>query len=175
MRVFGGLFIIVLMSAVILLFLQGEDATKSIDAVNNVANQLYESGVEGKTVDRDAAKRMITAMEALVEAPDSIKANMEGLREISAIAASWAKESPAPSADLHMSVAIRGAANELRNYGMKPADSYLQLARKQLNKAHDGLMGNAGDSGPADGIADQLHNLDQSHKEMYQEINELGN
>ena len=175
MRIFGGLFIIVLMTAVIMLFLQGEDAQKSIDAVNIVANNLQEEGVEGKNVDRDAAKRIISAMEALIEAPSSIEDNMEGLREIAALAASWAKAAPSPSGDLHMAVAIRSAASELRSYGMKPSESNLRRARNQLAKARDGLMGNAGNSGPADAIADRLKNLDQSHKEMYQEIEELGN
>ena len=175
MRIFGGLFIMVLMTAAIMLFLQAEDAEKSIDAVNAVANNLHESGIEGKSADRDAAKRMISAMEALVESPGSIEDNMEGLREIAAIAASWAKAAPSPSAELHMAVGIRGAANELRAYGSRPSDSSLQRARNELAKARDGLMGRAGASGPADGIADRLQNLDQSHKEMYQDIEELGN
>ncbi len=175
MRVFGGLFVMVLFTAAVLIYLQGEDATKSFEAVDLISNTLKESGVEGKEINRDTAKRMITALEDLIDSPSYIAASMEGLREISTVAAQWAHNAPSPSADLHMSVCIRAAADELREYGVSPAEGRLSRARIQLAKARDGLMGRAGNSGPTDGISDRLHNLERAQRERYQEINELGN
>lgn len=159
---------------VFVLFLQSKDATESMDAVIQVADGLQEYGVEGRTVDRDTAKRIISSLEALLDNPDAIAANMDGLRQIAATAASWAKAAPSPSADLHMAVSIRAAADELRAYGVTPSDSSLRRARAQLVKARDGLLGQAGTSGPADAMADRLHNLERAHKEKYQEVEELG-
>jgi hypothetical protein len=175
MRMWGSLLLVVALTSVFVLFLQSQDATESLHAVNQAADALQEENVVARTVDRDTAKRVISSLETLVANPSAISANLEALRQIAGTAASWAKAAPSPSADLHMAVAIRAAAGELRAYAATPSESSLNRARAELVKAREGLLGQAGASGPEDAMADRLHNLETAQRERYQEVSELGN
>jgi len=169
------LLIVVLMAVAVMLYLGSHDASESIDAVERVADSLREAGIDGQAIDMDAAKRIINELELLMLNPAVIADNVNGLREVTAIAASWAKDAPSPSPQLHLAVSIRAAADELRNYGMSPSETTLNRAKRYLADAKLALAGETGATGPTDAIRDQLHNLDRSIQEKYQEVNELGN
>ena len=175
MRIFGVLIIVVLLSLAVMLYLQSHDATESMAAVDRVANSLQESGIDGKTVDKDAAMRIINELELLLLNPAIIADNLNGLREIAAIGASWAKGATSPSPELHLAVSLRAAADELRGYGTDGSARSLDRARGYLEDAKRALAGEAGATGPTDGIRDRLHNLDRSIQEKYQDVDELGN
>ncbi len=174
MRLWGSLLLVVALTSVFVLLLQSQDTSESLHAVNQAADELQEENVVARTVDHDTAKRVISSLEALVANPAAIPANLDALRQIVATAASWARAAPSPSADLHLAVAIRAAAGELRAYALSPSESSLNRARAELVRAREGLLGQAGASGPEDAMADRLRNLETAHREKYQEVSELG-
>ncbi len=144
----------------------------------NVAASLREEGVTGSTLDREQAQRMITAMENLLAAPDTISDHAHDLRIFAETAASWAKAAPSPSHDLHLSVSLRSTAGELRSYALRSSPVHLIRARRYLDESHNSLAGGGGaEGGPGPGLAvgairDQLNNLQQSQQEQQQEMDE---
>ncbi len=122
---------------------------------------------------------MISAMEDLVEAPDTISDHVADLKTFGATAASWADAAATPSAELHVAVALRRAAGELRGYALEPRDIRLSRARQLLSAALSGLDSGSGelDGGRGPGLAvgavrDRIENLQQSHQERIQEVDE---
>ncbi len=118
-------------------------------------------------------------MEALLAEPETISAHLADLKIFAATAASWAEAAPTPSADLHVAVAIRRAVGELRGYALSPSDIRLMRTRRLLAAARSSLdgVGSGGVSGNGPGLAvgavrDRIDNLQQSHQERLQEIDE---
>jgi hypothetical protein len=78
-----------------------------------------------------------------------------------------------------VAVAIRRAAGELRGYALTPSDLRLMRSRRLLAAARSTLEGLGGDrvSGDGPGLAvgavrDRIDNLQQSHQERIQEVDE---
>jgi hypothetical protein len=177
-RISGALFLVLLIAVGYMLYLSARDATSSLDAVATVATDLREEGVTGRTLDRDLARQMINAMDSLLVAPDTVRDHVDDLKTFAATAASWADAAPSPSTELRVAVALRKTAGELRSHALTPSTVHLMRARRYLQAAEDALestaMG-AGGAGPGlatDAVRDRLENLEQSHQEQYQELDE---
>ena len=104
---------------------------------------------------------------------------MEDLKTFGATTASWADAAATPSAELHIAVALRRAAGELRGYALEPREIRLSRARQLLTAAQSSLVGGSAgvDGGQGPGLAvgavkDRLDNLQQSHQERIQEVDE---
>ena len=142
-----------------------------------VASTLRESDVDASTLDRRTAAEIISAMGVLQAEPETISDHLPELKVFAATAASWAEAAATPSAELHVAVAIRRAAGELRAYAVTPSDVYLLRARRLLAAARSTLEGGGG--GPGDGpgltvgaVRDRIENLQQSERERLQEVDE---
>jgi hypothetical protein len=177
MRISGALMIIVLLALAVVLYLTSRDATSSIDAVTAVAADLREEGVAGRPLDRDAARRMIRAMETLVAAPETITDHVETLRSFSSTAAAWAQSAASPSPELHAAVSLRNAAGELREHALHSRELNLNRARRYLSEARKALAGESSGEGTGPGLAtdavrDRIDNLQRSNQERLQEVDE---
>ena len=178
MRISGALFLVLLMSIGVMLFLAGRDATSSLDAIATVATDLREEGVEGRILDYDVARQIIGAMEDLLVSPDTIPDHVDDLKTFAATAAAWADAAPSPSTELRVAVSLRKAAGELRAQALSPSTVHLIRARRYLGVATDALeFAGTGAGGPGPGLAtgavrDRLENLQQSQQERYQEVDE---
>ena len=177
-RISGVFFIGILIAVGFYLYLGARDATSSLDAVTEVASTLRESDVDASALDRRMAGEIISAMEVLEAEPETIADHLEELKVFSATAASWAEAAATPSTELHLAVAIRGAAVELRGYALTPSDVRLTRARRLLTAARSTLEG-VGDGGGGDGpglavgaVQDRINNLQQSHQEQVLEVDE---
>ena len=117
-------------------------------------------------------------MEVLQTEPETISDHLAELKIFAATAASWAEAAATPSAELHVAVAIRRAAGELRGYALTPSDVRLMRTRRLLAAARSTLEG-VGDGTTGDGpglavgaVRDRIENLQQSHQERLQEVDE---
>lgn len=178
MRFAGGCFVVVMIAGAVAMYLMQLDVTSTSKAVSEVASELRERGVEGAEFDRHAARTMIEAMELLVASPELIPAARDDLRTFTETAASWAAAS-SPGAELHAAVMLRRAAGELREHALRPSDRHLLRASRCLDAGRALLDGGSAGSGFGGGpgaavgaIRDQLDNLEQSHREQRQEVEE---
>jgi len=179
LRIFGIFFLGTLIAAGFYLYLGARDATSSLDAVAIVASGLREENVTGSALDRETARQMISAMEELLAAPDTISDHVEDFKTFAATAASWADAAATPSVELHVAVALRRAAGELRGYALEPQDirlsrarQLLTAARSSLDSASDGMGGGQGSGLAVGAVKDRIDNLQQSHQERIQEVDE---
>ena len=122
---------------------------------------------------------MISAMEDLLAAPDTIPDHLEDLKTFSATAASWADAAATPSAELHAAVALRRAAGELRGYALELKEirlsrsrQLLTAARFSLERESDGTGGGQGPGLAVGAVKDRIDNLQQSRQEQIQEVDE---
>jgi len=178
-RIFGIFFLGALIAAGFYLYLGARDATSSLDAVAAVASSLREANITGNALDREAARQMISAMEDLLGAPDTIPDHVEDLKTFAATAASWADAAATPSAELHAAVALRRAAGELRGYALELKEIRLSRSRQLLTAARfslesesDGTGGGQGQGLAVGAVKDRIDNLQQSHQEQIQEVDE---
>lgn len=178
MRISGGLFVTVLIAAGFAFYLNGRDARTTFDAVNTMAGELREEGVQGQTMDAGTASQMVVIMESILESPDTIGSYRDDLRVMAETAASWAAASAPASRQLHIAVNLRSAVGELRAYGLTPSPAHLARARRHLGQARNSLEGGLrSDSEPqphvaTDGLRDQLQNLEQAQREQRQQVDE---
>ena len=181
MRFSGGFLLLSLIAVGVMLYLGKLDISFTTNAVTAIASDLREHDVDGAVFDDAAARQMIGAMETLVADPDSIADHLDDLKTFSAAAASWAAEAAVASPELHAAVMLRRAAGSLRSYGTSANGRHLVQARRYLDAATATLDGDrsGGDSafGPGPGhavgaIRDQIENLEQSHQEKIQEVDE---
>jgi hypothetical protein len=171
-RIFGGLFLIVLIAMATALYLRTESVKSSFDAVSSVASDLREEGVEGRSFDRRAAQRMVESLSALVAAPGGIRDSVEELRAVSATAAAWAAAAPSPSLELAVAASLRAAAGELRSYALRPSTDQLRSAKRHLDDAQTALAGVGLRRDPTDAVRDRLGILQQSRREHLLEFDE---
>jgi len=172
MRVFSLAIVLLLLGAGFLMYLQMKDTQQSFDAVERVADDLREDGVSGSTIDHEVARRMVVALEDLVQRPQDAASRIDDLRTISDTAASWAETAPTASSDLRLAVSLRAAAAELRTYAMHANGMQLTLARNRIADARAALDGEVPPEGAVGGIRDRLDNLQQSQREQYQGLEE---
>jgi hypothetical protein len=175
MRLFGALLIVVLVAMAAVLYLQQEDTATSLQAVAAVAADLRESGVSGRSLDRELAARMTASLQQLVDNPELITDHIDDLKEVAATAASWADAAPSPSAELKTAVSLRSAAGDLRSYASRPSPTYLTSARRHLDAARSALAGEPSETAATDAVRDRLENLQRGHQERLQDLeDELG-
>lgn len=178
MRISGGFAVAALMAAGFALYLTGRDTTSSFDALHAAADGLREAGVEGQDLENETATRMVTAMDDLLEFPDTIGDHVEDLRTIADVSASWAAAAAPASRELHIAVNLRGAAGELRAHALRQSEAHLRRARRYLDQARSSLDGGInGDGSPppqlaTDGLRDQMQNLEQAQREQLQQVDE---
>jgi hypothetical protein len=178
MRWSGGFLVAALLAAGFALYLTGRDALTSIDAVSAVADGLREDREGSSGLDPSSAEQMITAMESLLEAPETIGESIDDLRTFADTAASWAAAAPVASRELHVAVSLRGAAGDLRAHALNPSPTHLMRARRRLSSARSTLSSWRSGDEPTepvlvtDGLRDQIQNLEQSHREQQQEVDE---
>jgi hypothetical protein len=183
MRISGVLILVVLLSMAVVVFLQSRDVSSTQEALAVISTELQEEGVEGVPFDRARAREIIAVLEMMIADPGSISRRTGELKTIAETAAGWAAGAASPSAELHISVAIRKAAGELRSYAVRPKATALTRARHQLDLARQTLDSTGGGSGTeipsgmiTDGMKDRLHNIEASQKERMLEVEEeLGN
>ncbi|MCP4895877.1 MAG: hypothetical protein GY906_02795 [bacterium] len=175
MRLQGAFLLSLLFVAAIILILRGQETESGLQGVANAAANLREANVEGRMLDPIAAEEIVEAMTSLVVKPELIKHHVEDLRSFAATAASWADASPSPSLELNLAVAIRSAANELRAYATHGSGRNLELAQRQLTAARAALEGDAPIGNTASGVRDRLENIQQSHREKLQQLDETLN
>ncbi len=175
MRLQGAFLLSLLFVAAIVLILRSEETQAGLEGVASAAAGLREKNVEGRLLDHNAAEQIIDAMASLVEQPEEIQHHVQDLRQFAETAAAWADGSPSPSAELNLAVSIRGAAGELRAYALRPDQRRLDRARRNLSTARAALEGDAPLGGTASGLRDRLENLQQSHQEKLQELEETLN
>jgi hypothetical protein len=171
-RIFGGLFIVILLALAVAMYLQTKDVRSSFDAVKTIASDLREEGVEGGVFDRRLSEHMVASLEDMVAFPDRISDAVDDLKTISATAATWAQSAPSPSIELRVAVALRSAADELRSYGLRPSDRHLSNANRHLRKAQAALSGEQISNDPTGAVRDRLENLHRSHQEKELELAE---
>jgi hypothetical protein len=173
MRAFGALFIAILLALAAVVFLQQRSATESFEGVTRIAANLREQGVEGRPFDRELAERMLASLEELLKAPDEISRYTDELRTISAKAASWADAAASPSLELRVSVSLRAAAADLRDFAIRSSPMALTSASRNIEAARSALAGELGESSPPiDAVRDRMENLKRSQQERQQEIEE---
>jgi hypothetical protein len=172
MRIFAALFLIILLAAAAVMYLQQRSATTSLEAVASAAADLREGGVAGRTFDHELASRMAASMRDLLATPDDLANHTNELRTLTATAASWAAAAPAPSIELRAAVALRSAAGELRTYALQPSNRHLHAAELHLDTAEAALAGEPIPNDPTGALRDQIDNLQRSHQEQLQEIDE---
>ena len=156
----------------------GRDTVSSLDAVTSVASGLREQGVDGRALDQETARHMVTVMRSLLDTPDAISDHADDLRIMAESAASWAAAAPPASRELHAAVSLRSAAADLRTYGLRPSESLLMRARRQLDQAQTSLDGGVNPEGTpvpqlaTDGLRNELQNLEQAQREQQLEVEE---
>lgn len=172
MRVVGVLLLSVLFAAAVVLYLQGRSAHEDIRAVNRVATDLKEAGVEGQPIDHQQARRAIATLARLADNPQAIAGERKNLSTIAQTAARWAAAAPSPSADLSAAVAIRGAADELLAYGVYGDGAHLGRARQHIEAARRALAGEGRPADAVEGVRDRLQNLQHSEEERLRQLDE---
>lgn len=172
MRIFGALLLVVLLAMAAVLYLAREDTAASLQAVTAVAADLREPGVSRRTLKPETAARMVNAMQELVDHPDRITGHIDDLKTFAAISASWADAAHAPSPELRAAVALRSAAGDLREYGLRSSPLALTTASRHLDTARSALAGEVTGTAPTDGVRDRLDNLQRGQQERYQELDE---
>ena len=172
MRATGVLLIVVLLALAVVMLLRSQEVTRSEAAVTRAATAIREEGVASEAFDRAAASRAVTDLAAV--ARGEREADPGELAAIAARAARWAQGAPTPSAELTAAVAIRTAADELRQFALHGGDAHRSAARRALMRARDALAGggSAGGGGSVQGVRDRLQNLEQSEREHLQDLDE---
>lgn len=172
MRIVGVLLVSVLLAAALVLYLQGRSAHEDIRAVNTVATDLKEAGVEGQPIDHQQARRAIDSLARLADNPQAITDQRRQLSAIADTAARWAAAAPSPSSDLSAAVAIRSAADELLAYGVYGDGAHLGRARQQIEAARGALGGQSRPADAVEGVRDRLQNLQRSQEERLRQLDE---
>lgn len=172
MRIFGALLIVVLLAMAAVLYLARQDTAASLEAVAAISADLREQGVQGRSFEPEAAARMVVALQELLDQPDRIADHTDDLKTIAATAAAWADAAHSPSSELRVSVALRSAAGDLREYGLRSSQMALTSAARQLDTARAALAGDVTGTAPTDAVRDRLDNLQRGQQERYQELDE---
>ncbi len=173
MKITGAAFLVLLFAVVIVMILKVKEVEHVRDDVARIVPYLEEEGVEGRTMRHRDALNRIREMENLCSTPSLIASSVPLLRQVAEEAAAWAAGSPAPSAELTASVALRAAVVALRDYAARPSDRHLSKARSELLDAKSALEGFEPTTTTTDALRDRLKNIDYSRREQLQELEEM--
>lgn len=179
MRISGILILVVVFAMAVIVILQSKDVTAKREALTLIAAELREEGVEATRFDHNRASELIAVLEGLAGDPDTIENHVEDLKIISSTAAGWASGAASPSPELHASVALRSAADELRGYALRPTSRALGNAKRKLGEARHALtvrIAGEGTIAPSGlvtgGVRDRINNLEAAQKEKMLEVEE---
>jgi hypothetical protein len=170
MRTSGGLLLIVLIVAAVVLLLRVQEVEHVHQGVERMVPHLEEQGVEPTVMRRSVALERVDELEDLCDHHSDLKDRVPWLVEVAREAASWAAGAPAPSAELSAALSIRKAANNLRDFAAHGRESARDRARRNLSDARRALSGEALPSSTTDGLRDRMKNLEESHRERFQEL-----
>lgn len=161
--VFGLVGLLIAMVVVLLLF--ARQSQRSVRLVNAPIPALREN-IPGRSLDRDAANRMIERLTELVDEPRPPEGELLEARET---AASWSAGTTPGSGEYRCAVKLRAAADALLEAG-RGNETRREEARRFLGEAREALNSGAAMPGGAVGaIRDQLENLQQSQREKIQD------
>ncbi len=152
---------------VVVLILATRQTRRDLDAVRSVT--LATGGdTAARPFDPAEASRLAQRLRDLAEWPQPPQ---DELREAAARAAGWAAGLAPGTAEYHLAVNLRGAADELRAASESPADPHRAKARRLLDQAESrpGSPG-GGPPGAIGGVRDKLQDLQQSHQEQLQDV-----
>ena len=173
MKISAAAFIVLLIALAIVMILRVHEVRHVREEVAGMAPRLEEEGVTKKIMGHREAKAVMTELESLCSDPSELSTASGRLREISALAASWAAGAPAPSPELEAAVNIRQAANDLREQATNPSKNIIPSARKHLIAARNALGGASVNEGNVTaGIRDRVKSLEQAQREHLQELEE---
>lgn len=173
MKVSGAFLLVLLFALAIVLMLRVKEIEHIEDDIQTMVPHLMEAGVEAKVMSHREALARIDELSDYCLDPDEIRGHVTRLREIAAEAASWAAGAPSPSAELTTAVAIRGAAQSLREYASQGSNRALEQAKSQLGEARSALEGDTPASSSAThALRDRVRNIRQSHQEKLQDLEE---
>lgn len=172
MKITGAAFLVLLIAVAIVMILRAKEVQHLQDDVARMAPHLQEEGVEGRTMRHRDALQRIGELESLCATPSLIAASVPQLRRVAEEAASWAAGSPAPSVELTAAVALRVAADTLREYAVRPSGRLLAKARSELLDAKSALEGFEPTTTAVDGLRDRMKNIEYSQREKLQELEE---
>jgi hypothetical protein len=173
MRLSGAFILVLLFALAIVLMLRAREVEHVEDDLQRMVPNLMESGVQGEVMSHRVARDRIEELEGFCHSPNGMVDRVARLREVVAEAASWAAGAPSPSPELSAAVALRAAADSLREYALHPSDGVLRRAENQLAEARDALDG--GDRPTAlstDGLRDRVRNIEQSQREKLRDLEE---
>jgi hypothetical protein len=151
---------------VVVLILATRQTRQDLDAVKSVTF-ASQNNASAQPFDDAAASRLAGRLRDLADRP---QLPVDELREAAARAAAWAAGLAPGTAEYHMAVNLRGAADELLAASESLTDPHRARARRLLEQAQavPGRPG-GGPPGPIGGIRDKLQDLQQSHQEQLQE------
>ena len=151
---------------VVVLVLATRESRRDLDAVRSVT-LATQSDPEARPFDADAATALARRLAELAEWPQPPH---DELREAAARAAGWAAGVAPGTAEYHMAVNLRGAADELLAASEPLDDPHRAKARRLLGQA-EAAPGRAAGAppGPIGGIRDRIQDLQQSHQDQLQE------
>ena len=151
---------------VIALLLATRQTQQDVDAVKSVTFAI-KSDAAPQSFDAAAASRLAARLGELADQP---RLPTDELRESAAKAAGWAAGLAPGSAEYHMAVNLRGAADELLDASDSPSDPHRVAARRLIESAKGGPGAPAGGPpGAIGGVRDKLQDLQQSHREQLQD------
>lgn len=155
-----------LIAMVIVLMLFAKQTRHTVRMVNGPIPALRED-IPGRTMDRNAARRMIERLTSLADDTRPPESELLQARET---AAGWAAGSAPGSGDYRCAVKLRGAADALLGAG-RGDERQRDEARRLLRQAHEALESRAAmPGGPTGAIRDQIENLQQSQQEKIDDV-----
>ncbi len=173
MKISGAFLLVLLIALAIVMMLRVKEIEHVNDDLQRMVPHLMEQGVEGEVMSHQDARQRIEELEGYCRAPYQLADQAKRLREVAAEAATWAAGAPSPSPELTTAVALRGAADSLREYAVRPSDRSLSKAEGQLSEARRALDGSPKAATATDALRDRLRNIEQSHREKIQDLEEV--
>lgn len=173
MKVSGAFLLVLLIALAIVLMLRVKEIEHVEDDIQRMVPHLMEAGVKGEVMSHREALDRIDELETFCRFPDELPGQVQRLRAVAAEAASWAAGAPSPSPELTTAVALRSAAQSLREYASHPSERVLSNAKRQLFEARAALDGETPSAASAtDALRDRVRNIQQSHQEKLQDLEE---
>lgn len=172
MKVSGAFLLVLLIALAIVLMLRVKEIEHVNDDLQRMIPHLAEEGVEGEVMSHREARQRIEELEGYCRNSYQLADHVKRLREVAAEAASWAAGAPSPSLELTTAVALRAAADSLREYAVHPSERVLNRAEAQLHEARNALDGSAPAASSTDALRDRIRNIEQSHREKIQDLEE---
>jgi len=150
---------------VVVLLLATRETRRDVDAVRSVTLAGSDDAAP-IPFDADAAAALVRRLGELADWPQPPR---DELRDAAARAAGWAAGLAPGTAEYHLAVNLRGAADELLAASESPSDPHRARARRLISQAESEPGRPGAPPGPIGGIRDKIQDLQQSHQEQLQQ------